>query len=152
MRRVRVAVVLLVGAVLVLACGSAAAVPVSDLKGFESLFGRYGPHGNCAKYPQVLVTVGGFALDRGQGRVERGGPIEYAASFFGPEYNGIAQAFFPFWRDGGPNPFIVLINDGEKPGTLSIAPHDLGWKGGPPMPARYQPWLAGSPYARCAKS
>ena len=38
------------------------------------------------------------------------------------------------------------------PGALVVEPHDFGWKGGPPMPARYQPWLQGSPYARCAKA
>ena len=44
---------------------------------------------------------------------------------------------------------LVLVND-ERPGSLRVEPHDYGWKGGPPMPARFQPWLAGSPYARCA--
>ncbi len=29
--------------------------------------------------------------------------------------------------------------------------HDFGWDGGPPMPARYQAWLDGSPYAKCRK-
>ena len=60
-----------------------------------------------------------------------------------------AHAFFPYWTDAGPNPLLVLVND-ERPGSLRVEPHDYGWRGGPPMPARFQPWLAGSPYARCA--
>ena len=127
----------------------AAAVDLSDMKGFEALFGRYGPKGDCAKYPQVVIDIAGFGLDHGKGKVERANKPQYAASFFGPEYEGIAQAFFPYWTDAGPNPFLLTVNHDEKRGRLVVEPHDLGWKGGPPMPVRYQPWLQGSPYAKC---
>ena len=129
--------------------GSAGAVTLEDMKGFETLYGRYGPGGDCAKYPQVVIDAAGFVLDRGQGRVERASRPEYSASFFGPEYAGISAAFWPYWNDAGGNPFVVFTNHDEKPGALVVEPHDFGWKGGPPMPARFQPWLDGSPYARC---
>lgn len=131
--------------------GDAGAVALADMKGFEAIQGRYGPQGDCARYPQVLIDAGGFALDHGGGKIERAGMPEFAASFFGPEHQGIAQAFFPYWTDAGPNPFVVFVNHDGKPGALVVEPHDLGWKGGPPMTARYQPWLQGSPYARCGK-
>lgn len=122
---------------------------MTDLTGFEAIFGRYGPNGDCTTYPQVVIDAAGFALDQGKGRVERANRPEYAASFFGPEYGGIAKAFFPYWTDAGPNPFIATVNHDDQRGRLVIEPHDLGWKGGPPMPSRYQPWLQGSPYAKC---
>ena len=79
-----------------------------------------------------------------------GQPLNYEeTSFFGPEYAGISAAFWPYWSDAGDNPFVVFANHDEKPGVLVVEPHDFGWKGGPPMPARFQPWLDGSPYARC---
>ena len=132
-----------------LASGSAAAVGLEDMKGFEPLFGHYGPKRDCTRYPQVVIDAAGFALDQGQGRVERANKPEYAASFMGDSYDGIARVFFPYWKDEGPNPFVVTVNANEKRGTLLIEGHDFGWKGGPPMPARYQPWLKGSPYAKC---
>jgi hypothetical protein len=127
------------------------AAPLADMKGFEPLYGRYGPKGDCSKYPQVVVDAAGFALDRGQGAIDRAPTLEHALSFFGPDYQGDAQAFFPFWTDAGPNPLLVLVND-DRPGSLVVSGHDYGWEGGPPMPARYRPWLQGSPYAKCAKA
>lgn len=125
------------------------AVGLDNMKGFESLFGVYGPKGDCSRYPQVVIDAAGFALDQGQGRIERANKPEYAASFMGDSYEGIAMVFFPYWKDEGPNPVILTLNAGEKRGTLLAEGHDFGWKGGPPMPARYQPWLKGSPYAKC---
>jgi hypothetical protein len=120
------------------ASGAAGAVSLSDMKGFESLFGRYGPKGDCAKYPQVVIDAAGFSLDQGQGRVERAPTLEHAITFFGPDYQGDAGAFFPYWTDAGPNPLLVLVND-TGPGSLTVTGHDLGFPGGPPMPPRYQP-------------
>lgn len=142
----------LAGVVAVAGIPLAGAVTLQDMKGFESLYGRYGPKGDCAKYPQVVIDTAGFALDRGDGKPERTGKPEYSASFFGPEYEGISGAFWPYWTDNGPNPILVVTNYDEKPGALVVEPHDFGWKGGPPMPARYQPWLQGSPYAKCGKA
>lgn len=125
------------------------AVTLQGMQDFKSLHGRYGPKGDCKKYPQVVIDASGFALDHGQGKLERAsGTPEYAASFFGRDYEGDALAFFPYWTEGGANPFLVLIGD-ERPGSLRIEPHDFGWKGGPAMPERYRPWLQGSPYAKC---
>ena len=142
----------LAGAVSFAAIAPAGAVTLENLEHFKSLYGRYGPGGDCSKYPQVVIDAAGFALDHGQGKVERANRPEYSASFFGPEYEGITGAFWPYWNDAGGNPFVVFTNYDEKPGALVVEPHDFGWKGGPPMPARYQPWLQGSPYARCAKA
>ena len=142
----------LAGAVSFAAIAPAGAVTLENLEHFKSLYGRYGPGGDCSKYPQVVIDAAGFALDHGQGKVERANRPEYSASFFGPEYEGITGAFWPYWNDAGGNPFVVFTNYDEKPGALVVEPHDFGWKGGPPMPARYQPWLQGSPYARCARS
>ena len=142
----------LVGAALGAGIAPVAAVTLPDMKGFESLFGRYGPKGDCGKYPQVVIDAAGFALDKGEGGIERTNRPEYAASYFGDGYDGIAEVFFPYWTDAGPNPFLVTINADEKKGALVVEPHDFGWKGGPPMPARYQPWLQGSPYAKCGKA
>ena len=129
----------------------AGAVSLTDMKGLESLHGRYAPKGDCTTYPQVVIDAAGFALDQGQGRIERANRPEYAISFFGPEYEGSAHAFFPYWDDAnGTAPFLLTVDPGLKPAALAVEGHDYGWKGGPPMPARYQPWLAGSPYVRCA--
>lgn len=141
----------LAGAAAIAGVPTAAAVTLQDMKGFESLFGRYGPKGDCAKFPQVVIDIAGFALDHGQGERERAGATQYSASFFGPEYEGISGAFWPYWTEQGPNPILIITDYGEKPGALVVEPHDFGWKGGPPMPARYQPWLQGSPYAKCTK-
>ena len=127
----------------------ASAIGLDRMKGFEALFGHYGPNGDCTKYPQVVIDAAGFALEQGKGKVDRANKPEHAASFFGPEYDGIAKAFFPYWTDTGPNPLIVTVNHDDKRGRLMVEPHDLGWKGGPPMPPRYHAWLQGSPYAKC---
>ena len=137
-------------AVMALACvAPASAVGLDSMKGFEALFGQYGPKGDCTRYPQVVIDADGFALDQGKGKRERANRPEYAASFMGDSYDGIAKVFFPYWKDAGPNPFIVTVNANENPGTLLVEGHDFGWKGGPPMPPHYQSWLQGSPYAKC---
>ena len=137
-------------AMLGLACGmQASAVELTTMKGFEPLFGHYGPKGDCTHYPQVVIDMAGLALDQGQGKVERANRPEYAASYMGDSYDGIAQVFFPYWTDAGPNPLLVTVNADEKRGALRVEPQDFGYRGGPPMPARYQPWLKGSPYAKC---
>ena len=43
----------------------------------------------------------------------------------------------------------MAFNADEKPGVLTVEPHDEGWKGGPPLSARHQALVKGSPYARC---
>ena len=43
--------------------GIAGAVEISDMKGFEALFGRYAPGGDCAREPRVVVDATGIAID-----------------------------------------------------------------------------------------
>jgi hypothetical protein len=130
----------------------ASAVELADLGQFPGLFGRYGPAGDCSRHPQVLVDRSGFALETGPGKAERVPALDYAPGYFGPAYEGIATAFLPHWPGVEGSPFLLVVNEAEREGALVVEPHDLGWPGGPPMPARFKPWLAGSPYARCAGS
>ena len=48
----------------------AGAVEVHDLKGFEQLFGRYAPAGDCKRQPQFVVDVSGFTFEVG-GKTEK---------------------------------------------------------------------------------
>lgn len=148
----RIGLRLAILAVALFAVGPAPAVSLRDLAEFKALHGRYAPSGDCSRFPQVIVGARGLQLDRGGGRIETGTAIEYAPGFFGADYTGEAVALFPYWSDGGENPLLVIVNPGERMGTLEVEPQDFGFKGGPPMPARFLPWLEGSPYARCAGS
>ncbi len=121
----------LAGAVSFAAIAPAGAVTLENLEHFKSLYGRYGPGGDCSKYPQVVIDAAGFALDHGQGKVERANRPEYSASFFGPEYEGITGAFWPYWNDAGGNPFVVFTDYDEKPGALVVEPHAHGVSWGP---------------------
>jgi hypothetical protein len=124
------------------------AVELTDLKGaFSDIHGRYAPAGDCRRQPQVVVDATGITVDVG-GQTEKATRIEYATSFFGPEYSGIAKATFPFTSANG-WPIMMLFNDSEKPGALVITGHDEGFQGGPPLSARNQALVDASPYARC---
>ena len=127
--------------------GTATAVEVQDLKGFEPLFGRYAPAGDCGRQPQIVVDVDGFAFEVG-GASERGDRPEFAASYGGNFYQGISQWFFPY-RNAAGFPILLTFNHGETPGVLAVEGHDAGWPGGPPLSARDQVLVDGSPYAKC---
>jgi hypothetical protein len=58
----------------------ASAVEVTDLKGFEQLFGRYAPAGDCKRKPQFVVDVSGFTFEV-VGKNEKVTDPEYAASY-----------------------------------------------------------------------
>jgi len=141
----RLSIAALAGALLL--PGLAGAIETEGLKGFEALHGRYAPAGDCSRQPQVLVDAAGFTFEV-DGAKEQATRIEYAASYGGNYYEGITQWFFPFKNANG-WPVIMAFNAGEKPGALTIEPNDEGWKGGPPLSARYQALVKGSPYARC---
>ena len=133
-----------------LACfitGAVHAVEVSDLKGFEQLFGRYAPGGDCKRQPQIVVDVTGFTFEIG-GKSEKVTNPEYAASYGPHDYQGITKWFFPYRKADG-YPILMTFSGNEKPGTLAIDPQDEGYQGGPPASPRNAALLQGSPYARC---
>ena len=63
------------------------AVEVRDLEGFEALFGRYAPAGDCRREPRIIVDATGFTFD-GSGRKVKRTSFEYAASFGPHDYAG----------------------------------------------------------------
>lgn len=132
---------------LVFLAGVAQAVEVHDLKGFEDLFGRYAPAGDCKRQPQVVVDVTGFTFEIG-GKPEKVTNPEFAASYGAQDYAGITKWFFPY-RKGDGYPILMTFNGDEKKGTLAIDPQDEGYQGGPALSPRNAALVKGSPYARC---
>jgi hypothetical protein len=130
-----------------LAVSTATAVEISDMKGFEALFGRYAPGGDCAREPRVVVDASGIAMEL-KGVTDKSAKLEFAASFGGPEYQGSTKWFFPVSSTNG-WPVIMAFNAEEQGGLLTVEPHDEGWAGGPKLSARNQALVAGSPYRKC---
>ena len=131
----------------VLMAGTVDAVEVNDLKGFDDLFGRYAPAGDCKRQPQIVVDVTGFTFEIA-GKSEKVTNPEFAASYGAHDYDGIAKWFFPY-RKGDGYPILMTFNGDEKQGTLAIDPQDEGWQGGPPLSPGNAALVKGSPYARC---
>ncbi|KAB8198102.1 hypothetical protein FKV24_003765 [Lysobacter maris] len=131
---------------LALAAPAAQAEDPLPANSFADSYGRYAPAGDCAREPRITVAVSGLEISIG-GTSERIARPEVAWSYFGPGYQGIARALFPY--TGAERPVIILLNDGEVPGALRIDPHDRGYQGGPPLSARHQALVDGSPYGRC---
>ncbi len=123
------------------------AVEVHDLKGFEDLFGRYAPGGDCQRQPQIVVDVSGFVFEV-NGKKESVTNPEYAASYGPHDYDGLSRWFFPF-REQGDYPILMTFNYGEDPGTLMIEGQGEGFPGGPPFSPMNKALVSGSPYARC---
>lgn len=101
---------------------SAQAVSIDGLQGsgFDHIYGSYAPDGDCAREPRVTIAGPGMTF-RADGRTVTATRIEYAASFFGGFYEGIALAFFPFPRsDSDLGPVLMYVNEDEKPGTVRI--------------------------------
>lgn len=144
MNTYRVATVL---AGMVLACAAVQAVEIPDLRGFEALFGRYAPAGDCTRLPRIAVDASGITFETRAG-TEKVVQLEYAASFAGPSCAGIGHWFFPF-RNANGYPVIMNFNADERAGLLTVQPNDEGWEGGPKLGAKYQPLVAASPYAKC---
>lgn len=122
------------------------AIEVDNLDGFEQHFGRYAPGGDCARQPQIVVDRGGFAFEGGPALPKAARP-EYAASFMGNFYEGISLAFFPYTAQ--PRPLLLMLNADERPGVLTVQVFDYDYPGGPKLPDRYRPYIAGSPYRKC---
>jgi hypothetical protein len=88
-----------------LAVGSAMAIEVKGLAGFEDLFGRYAPGGDCTGQPQILVDAAGFGFEAGSGaRPVSSNAPEWAASHGPRDYQGITRWFFPFRNRRIPHP------------------------------------------------
>jgi hypothetical protein len=125
----------------------AGAVELQDLKGFDGIFGRYAPGGDCKRQPQVLVDVTGLTFEI-DGKKDKVTNAEYAASFGGPDYRGSSVWIFPFRLADGYS-ILMTFNNDEKEGELFIAGHDEGYPGGPKLSPRNEALVKGSPYARC---
>ncbi|MCL6710823.1 hypothetical protein M8R20_27885 [Pseudomonas sp. R2.Fl] len=126
---------------------AAHAVEITGMKDFPNLQGRYAPGGDCQRQPRIAIDAGGMAFEV-EGRSERVARLEYAASYGGNFYEGSSQWFFPFGREGA-YPVLMTFNADEKPGVLTVTPHDEGYAGGPPLSSRNRALVAGSPYLRC---
>jgi hypothetical protein len=145
--------VLRIAPFLLLGCASwqARAVEVNDMKGFEDLYGRYAPQGDCKRQPQIVVDAGGMTFELAAAKTRVTNP-EFAASYFGgasESYDGISKVFFPFRPKPDYYPIMMAFNADEKKGVLAVTGHEEGWKGGPALSARNQALVSGSPYARC---
>lgn len=123
------------------------AVEITGMKDFPNLQGRYAPGGDCKRQPRITIDASGMAFEV-EGHSKRVAQLEYAASYGGNFYEGSSQWFFPFGRDGA-YPILMTFNADEKAGVLTIAPHDEGYAGGPPLTPRNRALVAGSPYLRC---
>ncbi|MGZ8911090.1 MAG: hypothetical protein ACXW09_14040 [Methylococcaceae bacterium] len=127
--------------------GTVQAVEVKNLDGFEALFGRYAPGGNCKKQPQIIVDRSGFTFEVA-GKSEKATHPEYAASYGGNFYEGISQWFFPYFDPDKDRPLLLTFNAGEKKGVLAVDT-EYNYPGGPKLPAKYQALVKGSPYRVC---
>jgi hypothetical protein len=125
----------------------ASAIEIEGLEEFKALHGSYAPGGDCTKSPRIVVDASGFTFEV-NGQKERATRVEFAASYGGNSYQGITQWFMPFTSPNG-WPVLMAFNAGEKPGVLTIEPHDEGWKGGPPLGERNLALVKSSPYAKC---
>lgn len=118
--RVMCASVLLTGAML--ASTQSGAVTLNGLKGqgLDHIYGSYGRNGDCSREQRVTVNDAGMTF-RSSGRDVQATRLEYAASFFGMSYAGIALAFFPFPKnDSDVGPVLLYVNEDEKPGAMRI--------------------------------
>jgi hypothetical protein len=127
-------------------CGDLKAIEVENLDGFEEYFGIYAPRGDCSRQPQIVVARDGFAFQGGPALPKATRP-EYAASVMGNFYEGISLTFFPDPVE--PRPYVLTLNANEKKGVMTIEVYDFDYSGGPKLPEKYRPYLAGSPYLKC---
>jgi hypothetical protein len=123
------------------------AVELSGLAGYERLFGRYAPGGDCAKQPRIVVDERGLAFEV-DGKTVLVTDPEHAVSFAGPEYEGKSVFMFPFRLPDGYS-ILMTFDADEVDGRLVIAPQDEGWPGGPKLTPRNEALVKGSPYQRC---
>ncbi len=105
---------------LAFAAPGAQALTLSSFKnnGLEHLFGSYAPRGDCAKEPRVKIDASGMTFHV-RGREVKPPRVEYAITFFGPQYEGISAAFFPFpVSDNDFGRVLMVVNDDEKRGVI----------------------------------
>ena len=108
-------------ALAMLASTPAPAVTLDGFKGqgMESIYGYYAP-GNCALDPHMKIDENGFTFWANRQKIESRS-FDHALTFMGPDYNGITKVFFPFpVNEEDPGPVVLLVNDGEKPGTIRV--------------------------------
>lgn len=140
---------------LLLAVGlSASATPalaatLNGLKGqgFNAIYGRYAPRGDCTTGQQITIDDSGFTF-RANGRVVKSTRVEHALSYLGPDYRGISLVFFPFpISDDDFGPVVMTVNDCERRGVIRL-------EADVPPGRRADPFHAeltrSSPFTRCA--
>jgi hypothetical protein len=126
---------------------SVRAIGVKNLDGFEALFGRYAPQGDCTRQPRIMVDKKGFTFEVGA-QVETATNPEYAASYGGNFYEGISLWFFPYFDPNKERPLLLTFNAGEQKGVLTVDT-EYNYPGGPKLDAKYQALVDGSPYKIC---
>lgn len=126
---------------------TAGAVEVTSLEGLEDLFGTYAPGGDCKREPRITVETSGITFEVA-GKQQKVTKVEFAASYGGNFYQGIAKWIFPFFMTDG-YPILMTFNGDEKPGWLAIDAHDRGYQGGPAALPLEAALIKGSPYKRC---
>lgn len=134
-----------------LIAGTSGAFPLDRLdgQGLESIYGSYAPDGDCAREPRLTIGDDGFTFEA-NGRTEQPPIVEHAASFMGPDYDGIAKVFFPFpVDDGNMGPLLLIVNDGEEPGLVRIDPDLAPGQQADPFDAAF---TAASPLMLCAET
>ncbi len=100
----------------------ARAVTLNGLKnqGFAANYGSYAPRGDCALAPRVTIDDAGFTF-LANGRTVQPKRFEWAVSYMGPSYNGIAAVFFPFpVNDNDYGRVLMIVNEDEKRGTIGF--------------------------------
>ena len=126
---------------------NANAVKLDSLEGFDKIFGRYAPNGDCKRQPQIVVEKKGFTLEIA-GQKETASTPEYAASYGGNYYEGISLWFYPYYDEVKDRPLLLTFNANEKKGVLLVET-EFNYKGGPKLPVKYQAVVDASPYAVC---
>ncbi|TAN06466.1 MAG: hypothetical protein EPN38_08395 [Rhodanobacteraceae bacterium] len=114
-----------------LVAGHAQALTVHDLKGqhLEAYYGAYAPRGDCQREPRITVDDSGFTYHY-HGQQIHPATFEWAVSYFGPEYQGITNYFFPF-----PEPVIYFVSE---PVGFQLPRVNRSWN-----------WIANSSFASC---
>lgn len=116
------------GATLLVAIGAAlvsspaAAVTLDGFKdqGLVTIYGSYAPGGNCTRQPLLVIDDRGFTFTTA-GRTVTQSRVEFAASYLGPQYEGISMVFFPFPEgEFEPGPVLMTVNDGERRGAIRL--------------------------------
>jgi hypothetical protein len=125
----------------------ASAAELQDLKGYDRIFGRYAPGGDCKKQPQVLVDATGLTFFWA-GKEQKVTNPEHVFDYAGPDYQGPDIWFFPFRLKDGYS-ILMTFNADAKMGVLTIAGQDEGYPGGPKLTPLNQALVSGSPYEKC---